>query len=123
MAPDPLLEFLEARTAEAQACAEAMEHYTVYDETYLSCPATRTEPFGDLPWGEKDCDCGLAARKARALRDVEAKRVIVAEYEAVAAAPPADDCDRALLASLRAIIMALAAIDSDHPDYRAEWKP
>lgn len=106
--------FLAARLDEDQERAAKMRHYFV-DEPYFDCPATRTAPLGDLPWGEDACDCGLAEREARALREVEAKRALIrladdAYYEA----------DHYAYHGIRQIV---AAIYSDHPDYRAAWKP
>jgi hypothetical protein len=57
---------------------------------------------------------------ARMLRDVEAKRAILAEYAAITETPPADDADRALHSSMRGAVAALAAVWSNHPDYRKE---
>lgn len=133
--------FVSARLAEAQERAGAMGHFTVYDDTYLSRPASRTEPFRDLPYGDDACDCGLAERKARALRTVAAHRAILAMYtqtlavkelpftarsgtlEATLRARDYMDAEREL-AALKPVMAALAAIDSDHPEYHAEeWKP
>ena len=56
---------------------------------------------------------------ARVLREVAAKRAIVAEHGAAS-----DPCD-AFDASLRTIpcdtLLALAAVYSDYPDHRQEW--
>lgn len=61
---------------------------------------------------------------ARVLREVEAKRLILAEYESVAEdADLSDDGDRVLLSSLRGALKALALPYADHADYREEWKP
>jgi hypothetical protein len=68
---------IEASLAEDEAAANAMQHEG--GEVWLACPATRTEPLGDLEWGEGRCDCGLAKRKDRALRRVKATRDLVAE--------------------------------------------
>jgi hypothetical protein len=56
------------------------QHFTVHEQPYYSCAGSRTEPYGDLEWGEGACDCRLAERKARALREVEASRLILAEH-------------------------------------------
>jgi hypothetical protein len=131
--------FLAARTDEDEARANAMEHFTVHDDTYLSCPATRTEPYGDLPWGEESCDCGLAPRKARALREVQAKREILDLYTSTLALVQeplvmtggpyagkinARDYEQALreLAVLRPVILVQASIYSDHPDCDPRWR-
>jgi Family of unknown function (DUF6221) len=112
---DELGAFLKARLDEAAARANAMEHFTVHEQEWNSCPASLTEPPGDLPWGEGACDCHLAERKARALREVAAKRALLelaeeAYYEA----------DHYVYHRIRSV---LAAINSDHPDYRAVWAP
>jgi hypothetical protein len=52
---------------------------------------------------------------ARALCEVEAKRAILAEYEAMD--------DEGLYHGLSRAIVHLAAVWSDHPDYRREWAP
>lgn len=128
--------FLAARVDEDQERAAKMRHYFV-DEPYFDCPATRTAPLGDLSWGEDACNCGLAERKARALREVEAKREIMRwHYRGL---PPEGapagleicageegDCDTWQMATpwpcpqIRAVVFVYA----DHPDYREEeWKP
>jgi len=82
--------FIGARLDEEQRRAEAMEHFIVYDDTYYSCPATRTEPHGDLPWGEEHCTCQLAARKAKRLREIAAGRAIL-RLHAASHECPGDD--------------------------------
>lgn len=121
---DGLAEFLAARLDEERQRAGKMRHSSV-DEPFYDCPATRTGPLGDLPWGEDACTCGLARRKARALREVEAKRAILAELQAQNDGDPWGDpwsADADYIAGLAFAASALAAVYSDHPDYR-EWKP
>lgn len=61
---------------------------------------------------------------ARILREVEAKRLVIAEYESVVeSADLSNDADRALVSSLRGAVKALALPYSDHEDYREEWRP
>lgn len=138
---DDLTAFVTARLDEDEARANAMGHYIGDDEDpYYSCPATRTGPLGDLEWGEDHCDCGLAERKGRALREVEAKRAILRIHEpgypAVARQEPpgpstvADPggivstfpycvtCDEDSPCST---LQYLATIWNDHADYRPEW--
>jgi Family of unknown function (DUF6221) len=50
---------------------------------------------------------------ARVLREIEAKRAILAQWEAGPAGSPV----------LTFALHNLAAVYSDHPDYRQEWKP
>lgn len=139
---DDLITFAKARVDEAQAAAEAMQHEG--GEVWLACPATRSAPVAgcDLEWGEEQCDCGLAARKARALREVEAKRRILQLHEAIYPAVarqgspgPATVADPAGTLSVFAYCVIcdedspcltlgyLTAIWSDHPDYRPAWAP
>jgi hypothetical protein len=117
--------FVQARTEEAAAAANAMEHVTAESEAH-ACPATRTGPLGDLEWGEDACWCGLAERKTRALREVEARHRIVlrcaARMDELDALPNGLVSARAVLA--RQVLLDLAAIDAGHPDYDKEaWKP
>ena len=54
----------------------------------------------------------------RALRDIAAKRAVVAEYEA-----SVRSVGEGLSRTRRNLVLALAAVWEDHPDYRAEWAP
>jgi hypothetical protein len=83
--PDALA-WLRAQITRDKERAEAMEHFTVPDEPFYSCAGSRTEPYGDLEWGEGDCDCFVAERRAEALAGAEAKLAIVTRCEAVLAA-------------------------------------
>lgn len=69
---------------------------------------------------------------ARVLREVEAKRKILADFENQAGwdlpegvAEGRDDdereCDQAIRDTLGIVLADFAAIWSDHPDYREEW--
>lgn len=68
------------------------------------------------------CDCGTPAR---VLREVAAKQAILARF----GEPPEDaDLGEHLQhsqeqAGLRRAVRLLAAVYSDHPDYRAGWAP
>ena len=120
-----LTAFCEARISEDKARAHAMGHFTVHEEPYFSCPASRAGPSGDLEWGEEHCDCFLAERKARALREVEAKRAILAEYKRLRDAYAAfrHGANQAGLLGIETAAVAVAAIFSTHPDYQEGWKP
>lgn len=129
-----LIEFLEARVDEGQRRAEAMEHFSNPADEYYSCAGARAEPLGDLEWGEEHCDCHLAQRKARALREVEADRALLdlygraARYRDLVFAqqPPRGVSDemRAVtqMMALEQVMRLRAAVHSDHPDYRPEWQ-
>ena len=120
--PVTLPAFVAARLDEEQARAEAMEHFTVWDDTYYSCAATRTEPHGDLPWGEDSCDCGLAGRKAKRLREITAMQAILAQCADAAGMDPWDVGDLGVRLG-EATLRRLAAIWSDHADYHPGWAP
>ena len=56
----------------------------------------------------------------RPLREVEAKRTILAEYERALEKAPGN---LPLINTLIRLMRVLAAVYSDHRDYRQEWKP
>lgn len=124
-----LIAFVTARLDEAEARANAMQHDDDSDP-WVACPASRTEPLGDLEWGEEACSCGLAKRKARALREVAAKRTVLAWYAEAAEASAlfreklGTGTHMAVAAeSYLNVIRVYAALCDDHPDYRVEWAP
>jgi hypothetical protein len=62
--------------------------------------------------------------QGRVLREVEAKRKILARYaEALSWSYPPGDGDEATLETLAFAVRCLAAAYSDHPDYDPEWRP
>lgn len=107
--------FLRARIDEDERRAPA-EHFDIDEGGYYSCPATRDEPYGDLPSGEEHCNCGLAQRRARALQEVAAKRALLAEVERELAD---DDTNE----TAQWMARVLAAVYADHPDYDPAWAP
>jgi hypothetical protein len=72
---------LLAAIDERERRANAEGHYDPDEGGYYACPATRSEPYGDLPFGEDACDCGLAKRRAEALRLCQSHRDIVARFK------------------------------------------
>ena len=114
--PPPLAAFLAARLDEESARAEAMEHFTVFEQPYYSCAASRTESYGDLEWGEGHCDCFLAERKAKRLREIAVLRSIVADCEAKLAYP----ANGPMFGLARRTLAGIASIWEDHADYRPE---
>lgn len=71
---------LLAKLDEEEARARTMVHHSPDDGGYYSCPAVHTEPYGDLPWGENACDCGLKERRDSVLRLCQAHRKIIDKY-------------------------------------------
>lgn len=121
-----LTAFIRARLDEEQARAEAMEHETNYEDGFYSCPAARTEPLGDLEWGEDHCWCMLAERKAKRLREIKAMREILRWHDAECTCSwctaDGDDLEEPDFAPACPTLCFLAAIWSDHPDYEEQWK-
>ena len=116
-----LIAFVNARLDEKAAAAWAVHNVAQCDallyEEDMPAAAARTP----------DCDCGYPAR---ALREVEAKREIVRAYEWTAARKAdGGGIERnyhfrsGQVNALETAVQCLAAVDSDHPDYRQEWKP
>ena len=113
---EKMVEFLTACLDEDEAVARAMGHHEV-DDIYYKCPALRTEDeAGDLEWGEDACNCGLTYRQARALREIEAKRAIVAK----AIEWDGDPNDYGQYHHACAL---LASVYADRPGYREKWRP
>jgi hypothetical protein len=113
--------------------ADRWEHDSPDEGGYYSCPATRSEPYGELAYGEENCDCGLAKRRARVLVECDTKRRIIAEYQKAAAEVDrqialsggnfTDDSASWMLALERACkLLTLPYVDRD--GYRADlWAP
>jgi hypothetical protein len=77
---------LLAKIDEERRRVEKWTHYDPDEGGYYACPATRSEPYGDLKYGEENCDCGLAERRETALRMHGAHRQIVRDYQSALAA-------------------------------------
>jgi hypothetical protein len=102
-----LTEFLTARLDEDEARAWAVHDIGNCDDMlYEENMAAWAERAGT------DCACGYPAR---VLREVEAKRQILAEWHDGNTYGP----DRNL--SMLLVAQALAAVYSDHPDYDPAW--
>lgn len=122
-----LVAFLGARLAEDEAAAKAAWGVE-WDWRYV------TRPFGERP---SIAHTVHMARHdpARALRDVEAKRAILAEHGPANGGRNADRCrvctaithtgvghtDARRFRAPCPTLLFLAAVYSDHPDYRQEW--
>lgn len=105
-----LVDFLRTRLDEDEVRAERMGHYNPDDAGYYACPATRTEPIGDLLAGEENCDCGMPAERARALADVGSNRQIIGYCQAAVGG-----YDEMVAAG---VLELLAIRYADHPDYQ-----
>jgi|SRR5271165_262364 len=97
-------EFLTARYDEDASSADEIHNG-------MDCASCGPIPFS--------CDCGVPARM---LREVEAKRMILAEYESfrVEVNWPGARAGAGVITGyeeLRFAVGALAAVYSDHPDY------
>ena len=115
---DRLYAFVAARLDEEQSRAEAMEHFSVHEQPYYSCAGSRTEPYGDLEWGEEHCDCFVAERKGKRLREIAAMSAVLTAYEMSVAM-----VGGALSRGLLVLVRAHAVIWEDHPDFDPAWRP
>ena len=72
----------------------------------------------EMLWGETEADNDRDERRARTLREVTAKRAMLAELTRwpFDYRPGCND-------QIRLFVHLLASVYSDHPDYRQEWKP
>lgn len=70
-----------------------------------------------------DVDYIVRHDPARVLREIEAKRAIVAEYERAHTRPKGDVASAGALLALHGVVKHLAAVYADHPSYRVEWRP
>jgi predicted Rossmann-fold nucleotide-binding protein len=109
------VEFLRARLDEEHF----LSHKFVYVDggEWTADELARLWWYGDPPKSRSATDPIIqhAAHynPVRTLREVEAKRAILAQWEAMPADSPV----------LTFAIHNLAAVYSDHPGYRPEWKP
>ena len=95
---DDLIAFVTARLDEYEHLARSvLEGHVV----------SRSGGLASTLWDEED------VRAERDLREIAFKRAILAQWQAQ---PP----DSPVLTN---VLYHLAAIDSDHADYRPEWKP
>jgi uncharacterized protein DUF6221 len=60
---------------------------------------------------------------ASVLREVATKRAIIGSYQALAASEDTSRWHEGELFAMEAVVRWMAAIWSDHPNYRQEWKP
>ena len=99
-----LAEFIAARLDEDEAAAKA-------DSIY----------FGPYPQSVGEFEGWLVIQEERVLREVAAKRAILALAAVEVAYGREVDYD--VRDALDVVLRHLAAVWSDHPDYRQEWKP
>ena len=138
---DDLVAFLNARLDEDEAAALAAakadgkyggrSHWSARFGAMVTDEADPDWAVVDLSAYVDDADLGEHIARhdpARVLREVEAKRMILARYEDCLARMEDPDYS-AVTARGQAIeyqdfvLPNLAAVYSGHPDYRPEWKP
>lgn len=135
---DELLRFLQARLDEDEAAAKAASgdeaadwHWTPAVTAAGRAILVASGEWDDTDIAQVDQDADDLAEHiarhdpARVLREVAAKRALLAVYEGFS--HPVSLLERATYPSfaevLRGQVRHLAAVYSDHPDYRGEWKP
>ena len=128
---DAVAMFVAVRLEEDEAVARlaAREGGTWHQEEPERYPGSIVSMGGQVVYDEGAPDeyqAPFIARHdpARVLREVQAKRAILARHaQARAWSYPPGDGDESVQAELEVAIRHLATIWSDHPDYRDEWKP
>lgn len=126
-----LADFLAARLDEDEAAAKAAaEDYrpTWKPVWILASEAANLVDLDGMPLGGTHVrsTAGHIARHdpARVLRDVEAKRAILARYGEYSGTNIGEHLQWSQeQQGLYRAMCALAAVWSDHPDYQQEWKP
>lgn len=87
---------------------------------------TNGQPRVKFVW-VRERDHILRHDPARVLAEVEAKRKILAAFEAAASDAVRNavglDAQDGLISGLTEVVKRLASVYSDHPGYREEWKP
>jgi hypothetical protein len=137
--PDDLTAFVAARLAEDEAAARAALESEWFAHVAEFARADHYAAFGDLAveydqWLPDVADGAHVARhdRARALREVAAKRAVLALHHAALYEGRNSDgdersdyfCNECDLEKFPCrTVGLLAAVWSDHPDYRAEWAP
>jgi hypothetical protein len=126
-----LTEFLEQRIAEDEATAESALHLT-RERWWVDGPARQSGKWWVYATGEKFNDRAVAEHIARhdprrVLAECEAKREIVrrARRERGRYEQTGGNLGNPIEAvvAYETVVRALAAVYSDHPDYRDEWRP
>jgi hypothetical protein len=134
-----IAEFVKARLDEDEATAKAALESEWFAHVTEFASANHYDTFGDLAvdywqWFPGEADGVHVARHdpARVPREVEAKRAHLSQWmdaraQVVECGRAGDDAGRsrweAVALALTHVVVSDAAVWSDHPDYRAEWKP
>jgi len=113
---DDLIAFLNARLGEDEAAANSLFFAARIPDKrpdFTACGGPAAEVYWDH------------FNPARVLREVAAKRAILAEYERVAGSAQAypNNATITSLGAAQTVVKALGTVYSDHPDYRGEWAP
>ncbi|TXS36936.1 hypothetical protein EAO72_26485 [Streptomyces sp. or43] len=123
---DDLIAFLRARLDEDAALATSGETWSAFDE---STQGTRRVDVDHS--FERVVACTRSWRgehiarhdPARTLREVDAKRVLLADYERFVAERRSMMGGWDSYPEPSPVLTAFAAVYADHPDYRPEWRP
>ncbi|WP_051819248.1 DUF6221 family protein [Streptomyces sp. NRRL S-920] len=125
-----LIAFLRARLDEDVAVIVAPETWTAFEENERT-GTRRVDVDHSI---ERVVACTRSWRgdhiarhdPARVLKEIEAKRQIIARYEdqaALLANHMGGILTKYLVQELLEVVRALALSDDDHPDYKESWRP
>jgi hypothetical protein len=117
-----LVQFLRARLDEDEEIARAATQGDwVWSREFVSPPGYHHRTIGPLEPGDS---AFIAAHEpARVLAEVEAKRVLLADYERFVAERRRMMGGWDSYPEASPVLTAFAAVYADHPDYRQEWRP
>jgi hypothetical protein len=88
----------------------------------FGCPGTGVET-ANTEQGLADVDFIAAHNPARVLREIDAKRQVIEQYESIGSPPPGEIGTELSRAELGRVLRLLALPYEDRPGYREEWRP
>lgn len=119
-----LLEFLRDRLTDDERQAKAAMTYAAKDWFIETSGIVTTGPEDDVYTDDREVAEHIARHDpARVLREVAAKRELLADYERFAAERRRMMGGWDSYPETSPVLTAFAAVYSDHPEYRDEWRP
>lgn len=125
---DALVQFLHDRLDEDERQARAAMTYAAAAWFIETSGIVTTGPDDDVYTDDREVAEHIARHDpARVLRDVEAKRAVVEQYEQAGRYATTtwgqSNADQSRARTLRKVARLLALPYSDHPDYQDAWRP
>lgn len=119
-----LVQFLRNRLADDERQAKAAMTYAAKDWFIETSGIVTTGPEGDVYTDDREVAEHIARHDpARVLREVAAKRELLADYERFVAERRRMMNGWDSYPETSPVLAAFAAVYADHPDFRDEWRP